>query len=172
MLYIKLALCAGIFAACIVLPARAALTYGESAHTLREIGQFMRFLRNGLIQRRPVKELLEEMNCPSERVDRYRKVCVESMEREPEERLARLMKDAVPGLELTGKYEQAVLQELEYAARALENGDAEIASEQLEAAYERLTELAEEADKCFEKKRELYRRTGLISAAAVCMLII
>ena len=42
--------------------------------------------------------------------------CVESMEREPEERLARLMKDAVPGLELTGKYEQAVLQELEYAA--------------------------------------------------------
>ena len=112
------------------------------------------------------------MNCPSERVDRYRKVCVESMEREPEERLARLMKDAVPGLELTGKYEQAVLQELEYAARALENGDAEIASEQLEAAYERLTELAEEADKCFEKKRELYRRTGLISAAAVCMLII
>ena len=132
----------------------------------------MRFLRNGLIQRRPVKELLEEMNCPSERVDRYRKVCVESMEREPEERLARLMKDAVPGLELTGKYEQAVLQELEYAARALENGDAEIASEQLEAAYERLTELAEEADKCFEKKRELYRRTGLISAAAVCMLII
>ena len=132
----------------------------------------MRFLRNGLIQRRPVKELLEEMNCPSERVDRYRKVCVESMEREPEERLARLMKDAVPGLELTGKYEQAVLQELEYAARALENGDAEIASEQLEAAYERLTELAEEADRCFEKKRELYRRTGLISAAAVCMLII
>ena len=67
MLYIKLALCAGIFAACIVLPARAARTYGESAHTLREIGQFMRFLRNGLIQRRPVKELLEEMNCPSER---------------------------------------------------------------------------------------------------------
>ena len=166
------ALCAGIFAACIVLPARAARTYGESAHTLREIGQFMRFLRNGLIQRRPVKELLEEMNCPSERVDRYRKVCVESMEREPEERLARLMKDAVPGLELTGKYEQAVLQELEYAARTLENGDAEIASEQLEAAYERLTELAEEADRCFEKKRELYRRTGLISAAAVCMLII
>ena len=82
MLYIKLALCAGIFAACIVLPARAARTYGESAHTLREIGQFMRFLRNGLIQRRPVKELLEEMNCPSERVDRYRKVCVESIEGE------------------------------------------------------------------------------------------
>ena len=36
MLYIKLALCAGIFAACIVLPARAARTYGESAHTLRQ----------------------------------------------------------------------------------------------------------------------------------------
>ena len=172
MLYIKLALCAGIFAACIVLPARAARTYGESAHTLRGNRAIHAFFKKRSYPAQASKGTAGGDELPVGACGQIPKSVCGKHGKRAGGKAGKADEGRGARLELTGKYEQAVLQELEYAARALENGDAEIASEQLEAAYERLTELAEEADRCFEKKRELYRRTGLISAAAVCMLII
>ena len=173
MLYLKLTLCVSVLTLCFILAGRAARRDSDSAQCIRALAQSLLLFKNGmLMQRKTVREMLEQMDASDAKTRAFRDRCLALLEKDAEMPLEKILKSGAAVLPICEKYTGEVRVELGYIGEAMEQTMPQLGAAQLDMACGRLIMLADSAMQRYRKNLGFYRRMSLLCGAAVCLLVL